>query len=181
MEPVTAVATTAEPLYLHLSVTDPDALAALAEAGEGRERQELALTALKIGPLSLKAARGTLDGAVVRAEGERLLAQLEERLWRHREGMDQALSATLRTYFDPASGASNERVERLWRQDGELAQVIGSQVLQAQVRGVQRRGGSSFRWTPRTAASRGSCSRSASFVRSTWTAPANSSSRRRCC
>ena len=35
----------AEPLYLHLSITDPEVAHALAEAGEGRDRQELALTA----------------------------------------------------------------------------------------------------------------------------------------
>ena len=70
-----------DPLYLHLSVTDPETVAALSEAAEGRDRQELALTALKIGILSLKAARGTVDGAVIRHEGERLLDALEQRLW----------------------------------------------------------------------------------------------------
>jgi len=117
-----------EPLYLHLSVTDPDTVAALAEAPEGRDRQELALTALKIGILSLKAARGTVDGAAIRHEGDRLLGTLEERLAKHRELLDETLGGALRTYFDPASGAFNERVQRLLRHDGELATVIGSQV-----------------------------------------------------
>ena len=52
-------AASSEPLYLHLSITDPEVVAALAEAGEGRDRQEFAQTALRIGVLSLKAARGT--------------------------------------------------------------------------------------------------------------------------
>lgn len=95
----------AEPLYLHLSITDPEVVQTLTEAGESRERQELALTALRIGILSLKAARGTVDGATVRSEGERLLVTLEERLSSHRQVLDEALGGTLRAYFDPASGS----------------------------------------------------------------------------
>ena len=122
------VASQREPLYLHLSVTDPDTLAVLADAPEGRERQELALTALRIGVLSLRAARGTVDGAAIRHEGERLLDTLEERLARHREVLDEQLGGALRAYFDPSSGAFTERVQRLLRHDGELATVIGAQV-----------------------------------------------------
>ena len=117
-----------DPIYLHLPVTDPETVAALAEAAEGRDRQELALTALKIGILSLKAARGTVDGAAIRSEADRLLGTLEERLSKHRELLDESLGGTLRGYFDPASGAFSERVQRLLRHDGELATVIGSQV-----------------------------------------------------
>lgn len=117
-----------EALYLHLSVTDPEIAVALAECGEGRDRQEFALTALRIGVLSLKAARGTIDGGAIRHEGERLLVTLEERLASHRQVMDEALGGTLRAYFDPASGSFTERVQRLLRQDGELASVIASQV-----------------------------------------------------
>src|SRR5258707_1170439 len=62
-----------QPLYLHLSVVDPETVAVLGEAKEGRDRQELALTALKVGVLALKAARGTVDGVTVREEGGRLL------------------------------------------------------------------------------------------------------------
>lgn len=117
-----------EPLYLHLSVTDPELAQALNEAGEGRDRQEFALTALRIGVLSLKAARGTIDGGTIRHEGERLMVTLEERLAGHRQVLDEALGGTLRAYFDPASGAFTERVQRLVRQDGELASLISSQV-----------------------------------------------------
>ena len=119
------------PIYLHLPVTDPETVAALAEVSDGRDRQELALTALKIGILSLKAARGTIDGAAIRQEGDRLLGTLEERMVKHRELLDEALGGTLRSYFDPASGAFTERIQRLLKQDGELATVIGSQVESA--------------------------------------------------
>jgi hypothetical protein len=118
----------AEPLYLHLSITDPEVAQTLTEAGESRERQELALTALRIGVLSLKAARGTVDGSTVRSEGERLLVTLEERLSSHRQVLDEALGGTLRAYFDPSSGSFTERVQRLLHKDGELAVLIGGQV-----------------------------------------------------
>lgn len=128
---VAAAAPPLEPIYLHLSITDPETVAALAEVAEGRERQDLALTALKIGILSLKAARGSVDGAAIRHEGERLLGTLEERLLRHRELLDESMGSTLRSYFDPASGAFSERVQRLLRHDGELAGLIGGQVESA--------------------------------------------------
>ena len=128
---VAALEAAGEPLYLHLSITDPEVVQSLLESGEGRERQEFALTALRIGILSLRAARGTVDGATVRSEGERLLLTLEERLSSHRQVLDEALGGTLRSYFDPASGSFTERVQRLLRQDGELASLIGGQVAAA--------------------------------------------------
>jgi hypothetical protein len=120
-----------EPIYLHLPVTDAETVAALLEVADGRDRQELALTALKIGILSLKAARGTVDGAAIRQESDRWMGALEERMVKHRELLDEALGGTLRSYFDPASGAFSERIHRLLKQDGELATVIGSQVESA--------------------------------------------------
>lgn len=117
-----------EPLYLHLSVVDPEAIAVLADAREGRERQELALTALKVGLLALRVARGTVDGAAMRQEGDRLLATMGERLERHRELVDNVVGSTLRNYFDPTSGAFTERLQRLLRNDGELATLVQAQV-----------------------------------------------------
>lgn len=98
-----------EPLYLHLSITDPEVVAALTDAGEGRDRQEFAQTALRIGVLSLKAARGTIDGGTIRNESERLLLTLEERLSSHREVLDEALgvrcgrTSTLQAAHSPSA------------------------------------------------------------------------------
>ena len=91
----TAPASAAEPMYLHLSVTDPETLAALAETPDGRERKELARTAIRIGLLSMKAARGTVDGTTIRHESERLLGTLDERLSKHRELMDEGVNGAL--------------------------------------------------------------------------------------
>ncbi len=120
-----------EPLYLHLSIVDPETVAVLSDAKEGRDRQELALTALKVGVLALRAARGTVDGVTVRQEGDRLLSTMAERLEHHRELLDSILGATLKNYFDPSSGAFNERLQRLLRNDGELATVVQGQVQAA--------------------------------------------------
>ena len=125
---ITNLAAPAEPMYLHLSITDPEVAAAIGEAGEGRERQEFALTALRVGILSLRAARGTVDGATVRHEGDRLVSAMREQLAGFRASVDQTLSGTLRQYFDPASGLFAERVQRLVRHDGDLANVVGQQV-----------------------------------------------------
>ncbi len=140
-----------EPIYLHLSVIDLETIAALSEASEGRDRQELALTALRIGILSLKAARGTVDGAAIRQEGDRFLGTFEERLCKHRELMDEALGGTLRSYFDPASGAFTERVQRLLRHDGELAMVSAPRSM--------RRAERSTSCSPSTWATRARCIR----------------------
>ena len=129
---VPPTSTPLEPIYLHLPITDPESITFLSESPEGRDRQELALTALKIGILSLKAARGTVDGTAIRHEGERLIGTLEERLAKHRELLDDSMGATLRSYFDPSSGAFTERVQRLLRADGDLATVIARQVDAAQ-------------------------------------------------
>lgn len=118
------------PLYVNLLVADAEVVEALTEHAEGRARTLFAQTALKVGVLALRAARGTVDGTVVRNESERLLALLGERLDRHRGLVDSELSRTLATYFDPRSGQFNDRVARLVAEDGELASVIQRKVAE---------------------------------------------------
>jgi hypothetical protein len=65
---------------LALVVSDHDSVAELLQKSEGRERDEYALTALRIGLLSLKHARGQIDAEAVRHEGERLLLDLNHAL-----------------------------------------------------------------------------------------------------
>ena len=98
----------------------------LCEVQEGRDRQELALTALKIGILSLKATRGTVDGVAILQEGDRLLGALEERLNKHRELMDEALGGTLRSYFDPATRRDDARRSTI--HGNEFEQRVGEQL-----------------------------------------------------
>jgi len=125
------VLTVSEPptvLYLPLQVTDTDSIAELLLHTEGRGRDEYALSALRIGLLSLKHARGQVDVDAVRREGEKLLAELNHSLEGYRKQLHEQLAGALREYFDPNSGRLPERIERLIKKDGELEQALRGQI-----------------------------------------------------
>lgn len=123
----------AQPLYVHLAISDPEVIVAASEYPEGRSRTDFIQTALKIGVLSLRAARGVVDGDAIRKEGDVLLSQLNERLNGWRTNMEQNLTNSLSHYFDPKQGMFAERVERLVSDDGDLAGVMKGQVANAQL------------------------------------------------
>lgn len=118
-------------LYLNLVIDDAETVEALVEHAEGRERTRFAQTALKVGVLALRAARGQVDAAAVRNESERLLSTLAEKLESHRELVDTTLARTLAAYFDPRSGQFSDRVARLVADDGDLAAVIQRTIADA--------------------------------------------------
>jgi hypothetical protein len=122
-----------EPMYVHLAISDPEVILAAGEYPEGRPRTDFIQTALKIGVLSLRAARGVVDGDAIRREGENLMTQLGERLNSWRTVFEQRVSGSLSHYFDPKQGMFVERVERLVKDDGDLAGLIRGQVQQAEV------------------------------------------------
>ena len=103
----------AEPAIVTFAVNDPEVLLALAEYPEGQARTNFLVTALKVGVLSLKAARGTLDSDTVRREGDRLMEQLGERLNTWRGKFEERVTGSLSHYFDPKQGVFVERVDRL--------------------------------------------------------------------
>jgi hypothetical protein len=133
----TAAATQNEPetlpfsLPLELTVTDPEVVAELNGKQEGRERDEYALGALRLGVLALKQARGQIDAGILRHEGERLLGDVQLALSEHRTSLDRTLVGTLKDYFDPESGRFNERVQRLLKKDGELETLLSRKVTAA--------------------------------------------------
>ena len=100
---------------------------------------------LRIGVLALKQAQGRLDADVIRGEGDRLLATLEERLGSHQSSLQDHIAGTMRDYFDPRSGRFNERVERLVKDGGDLERLLKTQigdsdsVLEHEVGRVERR------------------------------------------
>src|ERR1700750_1513783 len=96
---------------IELPVDDPLIVPELLGFATGGERDEYVLTALRIGVLALKQAQGRLDADVIRSEGDRLLATLEDRLANHQRTVQDQVAGTLREYFDPKSGRFNERVE----------------------------------------------------------------------
>jgi hypothetical protein len=113
---------------LTLIVADHDSVGELLQKSEGREHDEYALTALRIGLLALKHARGQIDADAVKREGEKLLVDLKNALELSRAEIHGNLTTTLKDYFDPTSGRFQERVERLIKQDGDLEQVLRRQV-----------------------------------------------------
>lgn len=123
----------AEPTIVTFGVSDPEVLLALSEYPEGQARTNFLVTALKVGVLSLKAARGTLDADNVRREGDRLMEQLTERLNGWREQLEGRVTGSLSHYFDPKQGLFMERVDRLTRHDGELSGVVKQQVREAEL------------------------------------------------
>lgn len=129
-EQVTSVAL--EPLYLHLSLNDPDVLSAVSEYPAGPQRSEFVNTCIKIGVLSLRAARGLVDGESIRREGDHLIENLTERFNSHREHLLGGVASSLTHYFDPKSGLFMDRMQRLVSNDGEIATVIQDQLRQAQ-------------------------------------------------
>jgi hypothetical protein len=113
---------------LELVVTDADSVKELVLRGDGRDRSEYSLCALRIGLLSLKHARGQIDADAVRREGDRLLREMDETMESYRAQLNENLTGALRDYFDPGSGRFQERLERLIKKDGELEQVLRRQI-----------------------------------------------------
>lgn len=120
-------------LFISLAVTDPEVAQALGEYPAGRQRDEFAATCLKIGVLSLRAAKGVVDGEAIRNAGDHLITQLTERLTTYRTVLEENVTQTLGRYFDPTNGLFSVRVSNLTSDNGEL-----NRILQGQVQGVQQ-------------------------------------------
>lgn len=115
-------------IHLELDVTDPESVREISGKKAGRERTEYALSALTIGLLSLRHARGQVDADAVRREGERILGEMGTSLESYRAKITDGLASVLKDYFDPNSGSFQQRVERLIQKDGDLEQVLRRQV-----------------------------------------------------
>lgn len=126
-----------EPLYFHLTVNDPEIITALSDYPAGPQRNEFINACLKVGVLSIRTARGVVDGDAIRRESDNLIARLTEKLESHKDGVERDVSTSLKHYFDPSSGLFTDRVARLVKDDGELACVIRNQVESVQTRLVQ--------------------------------------------
>jgi hypothetical protein len=115
-------------LDLQLEVRDPEVIAELVCFEGAADRSRVALTALRIGVLALRQARGEMDAQVVRSEGQRILTEMQTRLSAHQDAVATSVSATLKDYFDPQDGRFSERVERLVKRDGELESLLRTQL-----------------------------------------------------
>jgi hypothetical protein len=123
--PATSTAAAPNELSLHLLVRDPEVLAELSQRGEGRERDEFALTALRLGVIALRHATGTIDAGALRNEADKMIQEVDKLVSSTVGELATRVSGELASYFDPASGKLSERLNRLVQKDGELAQVLG--------------------------------------------------------
>ncbi|WP_041068198.1 hypothetical protein [Thiolapillus brandeum] len=126
--PVTSEPSAPEALDIQLLLRDPELIAEITAYPEGRVRDDFILTALRIGIMALRQAEGQIDSQAVRHEGERLIKDMESHLNAHRQQVTEQIATSLKDYFDPNDGRFPERLERLLRKDGELEQVLRSQV-----------------------------------------------------
>jgi hypothetical protein len=115
-------------VQLNLHIEDPQLVAELLAYREGAQRDDFALTALRIGILALKQAQGRIDADVVKNEGDKLLAAIEFKLGKHQETVQDQVASTLKEYFDPKDGRFNGRVEQLVKNGGELEQLLRRQI-----------------------------------------------------
>ncbi len=127
-EPVKKLRAVAPPVALRLEVTDPEVLAELRRRGEGDERDQFALAALRIGVLALRSAAGQVDAATIREAGSELVSEVRDVLSRRVTEMSERVAATLTQYLDPQSGALPQRLHALVRQDGELERLFRAQI-----------------------------------------------------
>ena len=104
--------TTTETTTLTLTITDSECLAELMARDEGADREFFALSALRVGVLSLRQASGVIDRAGLRNEGDRLIDSLHTALKSHYERTTTDIGSVLEKYFDVNDGALLQRLDR---------------------------------------------------------------------
>jgi hypothetical protein len=107
-------------IRLQLAVTDRDTVVELRKFDDDAERHHFALSALKIGVLSIRQACGVVDAQSIQQECQRFVQVLGHTLSGHAEKLSGDLGVVLARYFDPQSGEFHQRLDRLIRRDGEL-------------------------------------------------------------
>jgi hypothetical protein len=121
---VIAATATSGTLVLELSVRDPDVIAELSKCGDRDERHDYALSALRLGVLALRHARGEVDSRAIKREGERLLGDVRIVLQEHAASVTAEVAGSLRQFLDPATGVLPQRLENLVKRDGELDALL---------------------------------------------------------
>ncbi len=111
-------------ITLTLHITDPEVVREVQRRAAGAERDEYAACALRLGVLALRQASGSIDVERVRAEGERIVANVQAMLAEQTGSLTTRLNSTISHYFDPQTGDLPQRLERLVRKDGDLEAVL---------------------------------------------------------
>ena len=123
--PSSAANENASPIRLELIITDPEVAHELVQRSVGRERDEYARQALRLGVLALRTASGALDAQTIHREGERLMNDVRALLADRTGHVADTVSKLLGAYLDPKSGTLPQRLESLTKRDGELETLLG--------------------------------------------------------
>lgn len=115
-----------ESVSLSLVVEDRDTVAELLKFDDETERDQFALTALRIGVLALRQASGVVDAKSVQQECDRFLHLVNDALTQHSQTVSTGLGGLLKQFFDPDSGEFQRRIDRLIRKDGELETLLAN-------------------------------------------------------
>lgn len=99
-------------LRLELLVSDREVIAELARL-PAAERTRYARTALRIGVLCLRQARGEVDAGAIERAGDEVIGQLPELLTERAGAMTGDMVHTLAHYLDPESGVVHQRMKAL--------------------------------------------------------------------
>src|SRR3989442_3801854 len=83
-------------MKLHLEVTDPEVVKELSKFDEGPDRDDYAVSAIRLGVLALRQARGEIDAGAIRREGERLASDVEQELQAHANEATGGIAPALR-------------------------------------------------------------------------------------
>jgi len=111
-------------LSLSVLVTDPEVVAELARHPDGPAREQYALSALRLGVLALRQASGSIDADRIRAESERLVADVRTLMSDQATALTGKLNGAIAQYFDPQTGDLPQRLDRLIRKDGDLEALL---------------------------------------------------------
>ncbi len=113
---------------ISLQVSDPEVIAELEKHPAGLDRERLCLTALRLGVLALRQARGELDAASIREAGQQIIHDIESLFQERGREISETLANSLRQYFDPASGELPRKLQSLLNHGGDLEQFLLQQV-----------------------------------------------------
>ena len=107
---------------LNLLINDSDLCSELAAYPEGHEREEFAVSAMRIGVIALRQAQGRIDADRVRQEGERFVDNMRVALETYQKDVTGQIGLCLKTYFDPGERAvpgTGQAADRKRRRSGE--------------------------------------------------------------
>ncbi|MYE54208.1 MAG: hypothetical protein F4X34_03305, partial [Chloroflexi bacterium] len=82
-------------IELHLHISDSNLLSELYAHQEGEERNDFAISAMKIGAIALRQAQGRIDADTVRHEGELFIQNMGNPLEKHQNEVAGQISNCL--------------------------------------------------------------------------------------